>query len=438
MFSNLYRRLYLRAAIKSFWFIPAALGLAGFGLAVVMVFLDRTFIFRDDFIFYGVSAITARSVLETIASAAVTIISLTYSMTLVVFTLAAGNIAPRLLRNFREDKVSQAGIGIFCGTFLYALSVLYIISADEVPRLSTLIALLLAALCVYTLIYYVHNVSQQVLVDTEIARSVRKADAVLCSILENEDDRGHSALPQSAAKSRPEILHAKESGYVALIEVGAIVKLAAKHDLYVEMLVKPGDFVVEHMTIANFWSVGKVFDAPRVSEELLKCGVVLEDSRTPGKDIGFSMHLVIEIAMRALSPGINDSYTAASCVDNLSTILCKIVSNEEPSNLHYDEGRLPRLKYATYLVANIFEAVFTPIRINARGNILVTLRMLVALRRGAEQTLPKYADVIRLHTSLLLQDARACITNGHDLATIEEAGAIVENALKRRGFGLAA
>ena len=158
-------------------------GLLGLVLAGATIWVDRTYSDVVPF-FQSLGAVTTRSVLQTIATASITVISLTYSITLVVFTLAAGNIGPRLLTRFRESTQTRLSIGVFCCTFLFAITVLNFVGDDHTPRLSAMIAFLLAIISVYVLIFYVQHVSSQVLVDNEVAKAAERVHAAVSALIQ--------------------------------------------------------------------------------------------------------------------------------------------------------------------------------------------------------------------------------------------------------------
>jgi uncharacterized membrane protein len=407
----------LWAALKSFWFLPSALGLFGLLLAGASVWIDRTY---SDFvpIFSNLGAVTTRTVLQTIATASITVISLTYSITLVVFTLAAGNIGPRLLTGFRESTLTRLSVGVFCCTFIFAITVLNFVGDEHTPRLSALIAFLLAILSVYVLIIYVHHVSSEVLVDNEVAKNAKQIREAISGFF--REHQGDSSSSRNLSLTGPgKSIKARETGYVRMVETDCIVKAACGHRCFVDLKVSPGTFVIEGMPVALVYG-----GLNREIEDAVLCdAIVLGPSRQPDADISFRFHLLIEIALRALSPGVNDTYTALSCIDNLSAALSQLLNKEPPASVYCDDAGEPRLRFEILDIRGLLENTLRPLRVNARGNLLVTRKLLHALRTMAELSLPRYRATLQMHIDLALTDAQKHISSPNDLkhVTSEEA-----------------
>ncbi len=405
----------LREITKSFWFLPSALGFLGLLLAATTIWVDRTY---SDFLplIQELGAVTTRAVLETIATATITVISLTYSITLVVFTLAAGNIGPRLLTRFRESTLTRLSIGAFCCTFLFTITVLGFVGDEHTPRLSATVAFFLVIVSVYILIIYVHHVSSQVLVDNEVANTAAEMHAAVASFLSDKQrKKGNGRHVPTPEPSR--VVCSRNTGYVRMVDTQSMLDAARKQDCFIILKVAPGDFLVEGLPIA-------VIHGRRGSEveEIIACdGVVMGPSRLPDADISFSIHLLNEIALRALSPGMNDSYTAITCIDNLSATLSQMLRQEPPSKVVCDNDGQPRL-YADLLNINtILDNTLRPLRISARGNILVTQRLLHAVNDMLELALTEYEGFIRFHRHLIIEDAKKYISNADDFKYVTEA-----------------
>lgn len=416
----------LRWIAQYFWFLPSVLGLAGLALAAFTIWLDRTEPGLLPFL-SNIGPVTSRSVLETTATAVVTIISLTYSLTLVVFTLATGNIAPRLMARFRESTLTRLSIGMFSSTFLFAITVLVFVGDESAPRLSAVTALVLAIASVYVLILYVNHVSSQVIVDNEIALASNRAHAAIEDLIEEEggkEDREHD-IPRDRPKW---ILHAPESGYVREVDALTLVEIASGSNCFIDLRIAPGDFLVEGIAIAEIYG-----SCPEDSAEAILNALIVGPSRMPEGDPGFLIHLVIEIALRALSPGVNDSYTAISCIDNLSAIFAKMLQGETPPAIHLDKAGTPRLHFEAMSVEDILEKSLRPLRISSRNNLPVTLRLLLALQHMAQFCLPQYRGLVRMHADMVIADARDHVTNAQDFAEVQKLHDRIIETLEKGG-----
>ncbi|MBT3071500.1 DUF2254 domain-containing protein [Rhodomicrobium sp. Az07] len=389
--------------------MPSALGLLGLLLAATTIWLDRTYSGLIPFV-QDLGPVTTRSVLQTIATATITIISLTYSITLVVFTLAAGNIGPRLLTRFRESTLTRFSIGVFCCTFLFTISTLSFVGDDYTPRLSAFVAFLLGIITVYVLILYVQHVSSQVLVDNEVAEVSAEMHAAVEGFLD-ERDRQQDREPPPLPAEPPTTVHATKTGYVRRLEVESMVDAARKHDCFIFLKVAPGDFLIEGLPVALVHGRG----APEVRECIARDGVIVGRSRSPDADVSFLIHLLNEIALRALSPGVNDSYTAITCIDNLSATLAELLRHKPPSKIHCDSDGNPRLYSETLNIKTVMDNTLRPLRVSARGNILVTRSLLRALNNANELCLPEYHHLVRFHIRLIIEDAKKYISQRDDL-----------------------
>lgn len=399
----------LWAALKSFWFLPSILGLSGLFLAGVTVWVDRTYSDVVPFL-QSLGPVTTRTVLQAIATASITVISLTYSITLVVFTLAAGNIGPRLLTRFRESTFTRLSIGVFCCTFLFAITVLNFVGDNHTPKLAALVAFILSIISVYFLIIYVHHVASEVLVDNEVAKTADQMSTAISSFLGERGKKSgdlHTTLP---TPEPPKRVRARQSGYVRMVETQCLVKAACKHDCFIRLSVSPGSFIVKGIPVAVVYGC----DNGEIDDVIVCDAIAVGATREPDGDISFLFHLLIEIALRALSPGTNDTYTALSCVDNLSAALSQLLERKPPSALYSDDEGTPRLHFEALDIRDLLEKTLRPLRVNSRGNLLVTQRLLHALNTIRQLCLPEYQELLRLHADLLLSDAKKYISNPSD------------------------
>jgi uncharacterized membrane protein len=404
--------------VRGFLFIPAVLALLGLVLAPAAVWVDRTDVFGPVFDlvpFLAISASGARAVLGTISGATMTVISLVYSLTLVVFTLAAGNIGPRLLETFTDNRVNQTTIGMLGGTFLYSLIVLYVVGETEVPRIAVAIAIVLATISFFVVVYFVHDTAQRVMVDNEIGRTQRKLRSAIERLLDDEPHESSAdrdALPNTPG--RP--VYSKKSGYVTAVQSKLLLSAARSADGFVRVVARPGAFVVAKTPIAYIHDEDGEIDPQTVRD-----AIYLEDVRAPDGDIQFNVHLNVEIALRALSPGINDPYTAISALDHLSASLAMVLQRGAPSSLICDKDGNPRVWLELLDVKDIVGAALHPMRRAARGNVMVLLHLIAAVGRMAMVVRDEHAGVLHQHLRLIASDAAHSIANRDDRREVAEA-----------------
>lgn len=385
--------------------VPGAIALAIWLSAFPLLWIDHAF--RSSIVsWFGVAAEmtpdTARSLLSTIAAAAITTLSLVYSLVLIVFTLAAGNIAPRLLKRFTSDRVNQVTAGLLGGTFLFALTVLYPTGSDLVPPLSIAGASLLAVISVLQLIFFVHAVSRSVTIDEEIAAISDRLEKRIAMIVRDEEEQ---AAEQSSPNDFRHSIDASRSGYLNAVEEKALLALAVEGDLTIRLRFKPGDFIIETQPVA-YLSRQPDDGVDLFSERLRDCLLILP-SRDAIDDIEYSINLLIEIALRALSPGVNDTFTAIASLDRLTAALSAAVRmGLRGRDLTDAEGTL-RVEMPGLSLEAMLDTAFHPLRQAAAGNMLMMKHIAQALARLREIGNPKARALISSHARLLLDSAKA-------------------------------
>ncbi len=411
MFEHL--RFFRRRLPNSFWFLPLLGCLLCLGLAVALRMADSRLALQDlgpAWDFLAIAPANASTVLSTIAGAMATMVSLVYSLTLVVFTLAAGNLGPRLLESFSNNRVNQFTIAITGGTFLFSLSGLYLMELEGQARLTVAAAIFLAVLSIATLIYFVHDVAGRVLVDNEVARAASRLDkavdkAFLCAPAE-------PAVVPTRTTIFTKTLVAEREGYIVSLDPAKIVGLAKTHNGIITLRVQPGDFVIPGMVLADLRTDTEPGDVP------LERHIVYGAARTADHDVLFGVRLLVEIALRALSPGINDSYTAVSCVDHLSRPLSCVVQRHPRSAVLKDAAGDSRVVQPVIDAEGVLSKALGPLRRNARDNLILQSALLQALTRLAALSLPAYRPIIRQHIDLVASEALETATAAPDRAQI--------------------
>lgn len=381
--------------------VPGAIAVFLWLLAIPLLWLDLQFtIVGDPLPFWlAISTDTARSLLTTIATAAITTLSMVYSIMLVVFTLAAGNIAPRLLQRFSRDRVNQITAGLLGGTFLYSLTVLRATSLDLQPEFAIATAFLLAAMSVLQVIHFVHSVSRSVTIDAEVAKISeqleKQVNALLVETGADIDDFEDGDLET--------LIKARESGYVTTLDETSLLQLARHHDTSISVRVAPGDFILagQILAVAGFGKDNEEAAAAVYS------AVVLQSYRGAIDDIRFSIRILLEIALRALSPGVNDSFTAVTCADRIAAALVKPVSEGLRGDVRCDENGIARLRVTGLSLEDLLNMTLHPLRQAASGNILMLDHLVVVLNSLYAIAGTDAKALISAHGKALLETARA-------------------------------
>ena len=342
----------------SYWFIPSLMTAAAGVLALALIGLDQRvgggWIEEISFL-YGNRPEGARAVLSTIAGSMIGVAGVTFSITIASVVYASGQYGPRLLTNFMSDRGNQITLGTFISTFLYCLLVLRTIrSAAEgseataafVPHVAILVGLLLAVASVGVLIFFIHHVPESIHVSNLIAGVGRDLHGKIDTLFPERigtgattpaaerDDGATTAVPDGFYEDAARVA-ADGAGYVSGIDADAILRLATEHDLIVRVRHRPGDFVAPGDPLVLAWPPGRVGDDV--------CGAIRTafawgTQRTARQDVRFLVNELVEIAARALSPGVNDPFTAISCLDWLSASLKALAERDFPSAERFDEA----------------------------------------------------------------------------------------------------
>ncbi|MGE0565826.1 MAG: DUF2254 domain-containing protein [Pseudolabrys sp.] len=370
------------------------------------------------------SADAAAQFMSGLLTAMITMATLAISITMVVLTLAAQQLGPRIIRSFIADKKTQAALGLFLGTVAYLLVVLYSVSGAgrTAPNLAISGGSLLVLISVAMLVVFVHHLANAIVADNAIARIGVQLDTDVSRLLPDADDMVGPAPPKldrtKAAAVRLEI-----SGYVQAIDYEAIVNAACAADAIVEIGMRPGHFAVDGGVIA--WIAGGK-DRDSLAHTIQNA-VVVGAERTPVQDIEFSIRQMVEIAVRALSPGINDPFTAIAVLDRLSSSLAAVMRRAPARSVLVDDQRKPRVIVSRSTFEGLVAAAFDQIRQNGAQKPAILIQMadnlcqLIALADDERKSvLLDYLD--------LVEDAGKAIAQKHDRDALI---ARVENA--RRG-----
>lgn len=377
---------YRERLSTSYWFIPSLMTLAAVVLALGLGGLDERltseFVTETAWLWKG-GPEGARVLLGAVATATITVASTVFSITIVALTLAANQFGPRLLRGFMRDRGNQVSLGAFLATFVYCLLVLRSVYGDAaspfVPHVSVSVAVLMALLDVGVLIYFIHHVSTSIHADEVIASAGRDLEQALGSL------RSPDSTPREASEALPSgdgaALCAARSGYLQLLDEDAALRVLVAHDAVLRPSIRPGQFVLAGAELARVWPPEA---AEGVADELRET-FLLSAQRTPIQDLGFALDEWVEIAVRALSPGINDPFTAATCVDWLCDALRRIAARDLPDGRRYDkEGRL-RIIGEPFSLEQAIDASFDPIRRAAADDVMVSLRLVDGIGQLARQ-----------------------------------------------------
>lgn len=408
----------------AFWFVPAVCLVAAAVLAQAMVAVDRAL--PDDLTspwlswMYAVGIDGSRSMLSSIGASMLGVAATAFSITISVVATASSTYGPRLVRNFMADRGNQAVLGVLVSTFLYTLLVLRTIrSADDdlarpfVPHLAVNVAVVLAVADVVLLVYFIHHIAASVRVET-LAHGVRRnfRDVVeRWHPQEAPEDLVRTAGPRAGGGE----ITAGSVGYLVTVDLDGLRALARDEDVVLALVPRVGDHILPSEALVRVWPGDRAGDlATRVRRS-----VRIGDSRSAAQDVRFAEQQVVELAVRALSPGTNDPYTAVNAIEEVAAGIVVAVSRPEPGNTVVEDGTA-RLHYSTVGLEEIVDMPFDQIRPHATGHVEVLQALInLAARVGGASRHPLVAHRVRGHVEALLEQFRSTDPHPHDLQRVE-------------------
>ena len=328
----------------SLWLIPALAVMAAIVLAEVMIAVDRRFPRAGDFwlVFRG-GAENARNVLSVIAGSMVTSISLIFTVTMVVLQLASAQYSPRILRSFIRDRVGQSVLGVYIATFVYALLVLPAVRAQEgetaefVPSLAVTGALALALVSLGLFVRYVHHIAHSIRAVTiikSVGAETRSSLALLYPESVGDEPEEDAWAPEGAPDGT---LHwERDPGVFVAVDEDELLEAAVRQAVVVRIVPVVGAFLPEGAPLFEVY--GELEDP----DALVNC-VTVGDERTLHQDAAFGFRQLIDIAERALSPGVNDPTTAVQSIDQVHDLLRRLAGRRFPTSVRLDESGAPRV-----------------------------------------------------------------------------------------------
>ncbi|TAL88356.1 MAG: DUF2254 domain-containing protein [Candidimonas sp.] len=419
---------------ETFWLVPGAMVLAGILLAIVLLSVDRSghlpvWLTNGNWLYKG-GGTGARTMLGAIASSTIGVAGTVFSITIAALSLAAGQMGPRLLRSFTSDRGVQVTLGAFLGTFSYALMVLRSVRTQAegafTPQLSLSFGILLAFACVATLVYFVGHMANRINVDTVIELV---SEDIRVAMKYTVADKAQAESPPSAFWSNAVTIVDKRRGYLQQLDEDWLADWAVKRGTAIRLLVRRGDYVFPGAPIALM-----SIQVPEAEEAILNA-TALGSTRGSAGDAEYAVRQLVEVAVRALSPGINDPQTAMSVLNRLGATLCDLAGAHLPSGLTMRDDAValvvPSLTYGS-----LAGVMFHMIRQNAAGSTAVMIRVLDVLTRViACENDEARRKVLLHHADLVWADAQRDIGNAADLADVGRHHAMLRRTLAHGALG---
>lgn len=371
----------------SYWFIPALMAVIAILLSIVAVVLDERVGHELRWVtglVYVDSVEGARAVMSTVASSMITVAGVVFSLTMVVLSLTSQQYGSLVLVYFMRDRGNQFVLGVFTSTFLYCVLVLRTIRGEEnqvfIAHISVLIGLGLAVVSVAVLIYFIHHVSQSIQAPNIIARISDELAARIEHQFPAEVGKEITPSPTEAQQKalagriaqEGKIIAARDSGYLQMIDDGALLRTARSHDLIISLEAMPGQYMFKGQPLAR---VIQTRDADDVADAV-QDAFIFGSQRTSTQDIEFIFTQLSALAVRALSASINDPYTVLIAVDHLGSALCSVLQRQQPSMYRYDQDDNLRVIAHAATFQTLFHTAFDQIVHYGIGDPNVAARLL--------------------------------------------------------------
>lgn len=416
---------------SSYWFVPSLILIAAIALAFMMLYLDRrgdSEITKNLWWLYTGGPDGARSVLSTIAGSMITVAGTAFSITIVALQLAASNFGPRLLRNFMQDIGNQIVLGTFIGTFIYCLLILRTIRGENyspfVPQMSITVSVVLAVISTAVLVYFIHHASNIIQLSHVITSVSDDLDAATDRVFPERIGQSSQNLPDpigeipSQFEQRAARIQATQQGYIQAIDEEMLIDLACRADVLLYIKTRPGKYILRGSPFVL------VYPQESVSPKLIKYikkAFILGKERTEQQDIAFPIEQLVEIALRALSPAVNDPFTAIRCIDVLSAGLSRLAQRNFPSAYRYDDQQTLRVIAEPTTFEYLVDHAFHQIRQFSQSDAAVTIRLLeaIALIVTYSET-SKQRLVLRHHAEMIWRGSQSGLSEKYDRNDVEQ------------------
>lgn len=428
---------YWQALRYSLWFVPALVVAGAVALAIASIMADGAIDAGDlpDWprLFTG-SADGARGTLEVIAAAMISIAALTFSITVLVLSSAAAQYTPRVIRSFMGSTVTKLVLGVFVGIYVYCLIVLRTVSSSDpefVPAVGVTIGLLLALVGVGFLIAFIHHMASSIQVSTLVSDIGRETiSAVEHLYPEWRQDEGEQEGEQGGKQDRAQpvamlppatgawqAIPSPRTGYIQSVDYAGLAGWAHDHRRLLKMEKTVGEFVLEGQLLLAADPGGAEVDRLGDACRFFAIGT----HRTVEQDIGVGITQLSDMAVRAMSPAINDANTAAACIDYLTAILARLARRSlQPHSGVWENRRTLIVRGPSF--ADFLRQAFEPVRLHANGNFAIYEHMLHALHALVPCAMvPGYRAALQREAGLVHTYAIANLQHSDQLARIEQA-----------------
>jgi uncharacterized membrane protein len=421
---------FWKELMATFWFVPVIIIALAIALSIGLVSLDSYIDIPQNVIlqFFMVnSADSARSILATISGAMIGVAGTVFSVTLVALTLASSQFGPRLIKNFMYVRLNQVVLGAYISTYLYCVLILNTIKNSDsfkfIPSISILVAIFATIVNIILLIIFIHRIAVSIQADRVISDIsdviARQVKNIFPKKMDDDYEEGNADTSFILASYPNRIsLESPSSGYLQYVPSDVLINILYEHDALLKLYHRPGSYLVKGIVLGelfthSFWDDDK-------KDNILN-EFVFGKTKSSHQDIEYSIHQMVEIASRALSPGVNDPYTAIACIDNLTKTMSYLAQAVFPSKNRYDEEEVLRLIVDNIDFEGVMDASFNQIRQFSEGSTAVIIRLMEAFITIQEFTkIDSHKKAVIKHAEMVLRLGKKSITEENDLNDLEK------------------
>jgi uncharacterized membrane protein len=418
---------------SSLWFVPTLMVAGALLLAFGLVIAESRTKYeglRDYPLLFGAGADGAPGMLTAIAGSMITVAGLIFSLTLSTLAQVSSQYTSRVLRNFMRDRTNQVVLGFFVSIFAYCLIVLRTIrGGDEgrfIPSLAVGMGLVLALVSIGVLIFFIHHMASALQASNIVRNATEETEAAIARLFPDElGDQASAAQAQQLLRQAGQLtwrpVLSKATGYVQSIDDAQLLAMASDLQGIVRLEHGIGGFVARGAVLV---SVANYEDRPAARPtdltDRVNALINFGSQRTIEQDAGFGLRQIVDIALKALSPGINDTTTAIICVDHLGALLAQLADRQLPEPLRVAEGRV-RVIAVRPTFGQLLATAFDQIRLSADANLGVYLRLLTALATVAQRTqAPTRVAALRQQADLIAEAAQRTLSTEYERSQVRE------------------
>lgn len=423
---------YLRGSL---WFVPAVMVTAAIALAIVLGEVHVADGSPLSAVSFPGGADGARAILQVVAGSVITVTGVVFSLTVVTLQLASTQFSPRLLRTFLRDLGNQVVLGTFLGTFAYALVALRSIqsgptpSEDVVPSLTVTAGYLLALASVVALVYFIDDIARSIRIDSLMRDVQKSAMPVIDAVHPHPAGAGRDrpAVPEPPATAAA--VGAYRSGFVQAVAPDELLAAAVADGVVVRVVPAVGDPVVAGAPLAWVWSPSSPVDPSPDMHEAVRRAVRIGFERTMQEDVGYALRQLVDVAVKALSPGVNDPTTAIHAINHLASIMAVLAQRDLGPIVERDDGGATRVVVPTNDLADHVASTAGQIRRYGSAEPTVMVALLGMLREVGRSRGATGREALRDEGRRLVAAAERDTVEPHDLVVVRAAAAAMEEVL---------